>query len=283
MKLRKISLLCMLIMVLVVSSACSLTKDNDKEKISENNTKKTEEVTPDDPTLVISDSIDLLKGGNLDTIKKYFGDSDVFSPDTIKDRLSLSKVTFIEHDKKDEVDENTTDSAVNSEGLTDTTEGALQVGDLDSNDTSDSNSTEGGIEDKDLDIVDKDIDSNKGVQNGDVEVLVHICTVDYNKTKAFSAQSKSRLATENPLMTVQEIENEVKIETANKLANGDFDVHYTVPVIVNYKDGIGDVNVSEAFKAALTGNWYTGLNVELEEVECPLKMDKTIVEDIITE
>lgn len=175
-----------------------------------------------DPYETIQLELDLLKDKDILTTEKYFGMSEVFTPDKIADRLAATVVTFI---------------------------------------------------------------SKENLGDGSNKVILHICTLDYNKMQSKSNEVYSELnaATATPMpdneadspetlanMEEIDIDSEVKKEVAKGVVTGDFEVHYTIPIIV--KDG--SVVVTEELKQALTGNWYTGIGTSLKEVECPLKETK---------
>lgn len=44
---------------------------------------------------ILQDDLDSIKNQNIEIIEKYFGTSDVFTPETVADRVSLSTVTLI--------------------------------------------------------------------------------------------------------------------------------------------------------------------------------------------
>lgn len=175
-----------------------------------------------DPYETIQLELDQLKDKDTLTTEKYFGMSEVFTPDKVADRLAATVVTFI---------------------------------------------------------------SKENLEDGSNKVILHICTLDYNKMQSKSNEVYSELntATATPMpdneadspetpanMEEIDIDSEVKKEVAKGVVTGDFEVHYTIPIIV--KDG--SVVVTEELKQALTGNWYTGIGTSLKEVECPLKETK---------
>ena len=61
-------------------------------------------------------------------------------------------------------------------------------------------------------------------------------------------------------------EKELNIEIAKGVVNGNYDLHYTIPVTVENCA----VVVTEEIKQALTGGWYTGVGTALANVECPV-------------
>jgi hypothetical protein len=152
------------------------------------------------PFEVFQSEIELLRSADSDTVKKYFGDSDTFTPEIISDRVTASAVSFVS-------------STANEDGTT--------------------------------------------------ELVVHICTLDYDAMNEAAASIKSKLSEEN---TSTNIDDDTKLEVAKGVVKGDYDLHYTIPVTV--KDG--QVVVTEQLKQAITGNWYHGVNVQLQSVECPL-------------
>lgn len=92
--------------------------------------------------------------------------------------------------------------------------------------------------------------------DGTYTVNTHICTLDYNK---MNEDFLSELANKN--------EEEAKRIIADNLLNSKYEVHYNVPITI--KDG--EILISESFKQAITGNWYTGVGITLNPVDCELK------------
>lgn len=177
------------------------------------------------PKELVVDEINELLRGDSDTIVKYFGKSDVYTSDAVKDRVSVAKVTFvdIESDIKNEVET-------------------------------------------------KDLDEIEVSGNGTVVVTLHICTMDYNKTKEAVDSLTERMKTENPTMSQEEMNNKVTNEIASRAQNGEFEVHITLPLNIEVKtNSEAKVEITEAFKAAITGGWYNPTGAKLISGDCPLR------------
>lgn len=134
-----------------------------------------------------------IKQGDPDTVAKYFGTSDVFTPEKVADRVSTTNITLV---------------------------------------------------------------SSTALEDGNFELLIHVCTIDYNKMN-----SDYKDAGQNVDSTA------AKKQVTRNLINGDYSICYNIPVLTS-GDGIA---ISEAFKQAITGGWYIGADVELSSVECILK------------
>ena len=98
--------------------------------------------------------------------------------------------------------------------------------------------------------------SSTALEDGNFELLIHVCTIDYNKMN-----SDYKAAGQNADSTA------AKKQVTRNLINGDYSICYNIPVLTS---GNGIV-ISEAFKQAITGGWYIGAGVELSSVECILK------------
>lgn len=111
--------------------------------------------------------------------------------------------------------------------------------------------------------------SSEVLEDNSTKVIVHICTLDYNKM----LESKKTIKEEK--LAEGEVEDKINEHITKELAKGvvnrDFDVHYNIPLIV--KDN--SVVITEEFKQAITGGWYTGLNAEIQEITCPIETDTT--------
>ena len=138
---------------------------------------------------VIND-VEKLRAADRDTVVKYFGESDIFSPETVADKVYASKITFL---------------------------------------------------------------GSESDNNGNNIIIVHVCTSDYNK-----------LSSDYQKLVDNESIEEPKKEVVKNLINGDYDIHYNIPVKVID----GEVQISESFKQAITGGWYTGVDVNLTPVDC---------------
>lgn len=144
--------------------------------------------------------IEGIKSGNPDIISKYFGVSDVFTPETVADRVSATTITLV---SSEQVDEQT------------------------------------------------------------YNLIVHVCTIDYPKMNSdYAAAEVSKQSDE--AVGQSEVETEAKKEVTKNLIDGNYSVCYNIPLVLS-SDGIV---ISEAFKQAITGSWYSGTNVTLTPVEC---------------
>ena len=154
-------------------------------------------VVETDPYELIYNDIENIKAGDANTITRYFGSSEVFSPDIVSDKLAATMVSFISSETK---------------------------------------------------------------EDGTIEVLIHICALDYDLM--VNDTNSLRMASEDGQMD----EDVIKKEIAKGIVRGDYDVHYTIPVVVSNNT----VKVTEELKQVITGNWYNGLNIVLTQVDCPL-------------
>lgn len=141
--------------------------------------------------------IDGIKAGDPEIIAKYFGTSDVFTPETVADRVSATIITLV---------------------------------------------------------------SSEPTENGEYNLIVHVCTIDYPKMNSDYATAEANLGDDTGDGT------KAKKEVTRNLIDGSYKVCYNIPLVVN-SDGLV---VSEAFKQAITGSWYTGTNVSLSPAECIL-------------
>ena len=144
-----------------------------------------EVINPKD--IIIADINNLL-AGDRDTVIRYFGMSDVYTSDAVRDRLSIAKINFI------------------------------------------------NIEDTDIDNFMAKV-SESGT--GNINLTVHICTLDYNKTKYAIEELRERLNNEQPGLTEDELNEKVTREIAARAQNSEFDLHISLPVQVSYEDWVG--------------------------------------------
>lgn len=159
-------------------------------------------ITEDEAYKKIENELELLKQHDKDMIRKYFGESKEFTEDTIADKLTATRISFIS------------------------------------------------------------AECNKDT----AYVVVHICTLDYNKMNQDYMAYKQGLVKENESISDEDIKRETSTEVAKGVLDGRYDAHYNIPVTVS-KDG---VIVSEQYKQAITGNWYKGVGSGLESTSCPL-------------
>lgn len=118
-----------------------------------------------------------------------------------------------------------------------------------------------------------DLDNVGGVENGIAKVNLHICTLDYNKTKEIVKQTTDLIKRENSGISEEELSNLVTTEVAKQAQAGKLDIHINVPVEIHYIDGKEKVIVTEAFKSAITGNWFNPTGKVIESVECPINSE----------
>lgn len=182
------------------------------------------EIIPDKPKQIIVDEINNLLKGDTDTVVKYFGESDVYTAEAVRDRVSVAKITFV--------------------SILDGTK-----------DTQENNS----------------IDDIEGILNGDMMATIHICTMDYLKTKEAVDSLTDRLKVENPSMAQEEMNEKVTKEVAARAQNGEFEVHVTLPIKLEYKNGKANIIIDEAFKAVITGGWYNPTGATLISGDCPIR------------
>jgi hypothetical protein len=148
---------------------------------------------------IIAEDLENIKSADVDTVSKYFGVSDTFTPEIVSDRVASTIVTFID-------EEDTEDGKV---------------------------------------------------------ITVHLCTLDYN-TMNSEYQSKVAENKDEEGNISDEQLNAINKEIATSVYDGEYKVCYNIPVTI--KDNT--VVVSEAFKQAITGGWYSGTGIELTPVEC---------------
>lgn len=159
-------------------------------------------ITEDEAYKKIENELELLKQYDKDTVRKYFGESTEFTEDTIADKLTATRISFIS------------------------------------------------------------AECNKDT----AYVIVHICTLDYNKMSQDYMAYKQGLVQENESISDEDIKRETNIEVAKGVLDGRYNVHYNIPVTVS----TNGVIVSEQYKQAITGNWYKGVGIGLESTSCPL-------------
>ena len=187
----------------------------------------------------VIEDIDGLLGCDVDTVTRYFGESDIYTPSLIADRVSVAKITFMSIEDADGNSLIPEDAVATP--LTDPTKLDEQIGEV------------------------------PGVYNGDIKLTIHICTIDYQKmSKAVDSLSES-IKEKDPFIEKEQLSEQVMNEIAARATNGEFDIHLTVPVTVKYTSGISEVQLTEEYKAALTGGWYNPTQLTLESVECPLE------------
>lgn len=105
--------------------------------------------------------------------------------------------------------------------------------------------------------------SQETLDNETLNVVAHVCTLDYYKMQETSSTMTEELKNKGE----ENIEEAVKKEIAKMVVTGEFALHYSIPVIIQN----GTVMVTEELKQAITGGWYKGLNTELKPIECPLE------------
>lgn len=187
-------------------------------------------LTGTDPYQLIASDIENIKNKDQATIERYFGTSSAFNIDIVADKLAATTVTFISSEVVEDISK-----------------------------------TPNEQENKDT----KDIQENQASQTGqvgqDIKVVIHICTLDYNKMLQYKKQFKEGQLEKGEVE--EKINEQVTKALAKGVVNGDFDTHYTIPVMI--KDN--SVVITEEFKQAITGGWYAGMNTQLQSVACPLE------------
>lgn len=144
-----------------------------------------------DPCDIIKQDMEKLKSGDRATVLRYFGDSVVFSPDNIIDKLAATVISFA---------------------------------------------------------------SVKNNHPNTYTVVVHICTLDYQKMNQDMLRLKETI----------DDEKQISKEIAKGVVNGLYELHYTIPLTVENNCVI----VTEEFKQSITGGWYTGIGTNLKSVDC---------------
>lgn len=234
--------------------------------------------------VIIRDINDLLEGKE-DTVQKYFGVSDVYTANEVRDRVSVAKITFVSGkvlkgeqqesvDVEQEIEEDEpidgqepveNQQSKSTESTKDTDKKEEQVEEI--AETTEIEQETESLEQEDI----IDLDSLEGVENGTIEVIVHICNIDYAKTKEAVESLYERMSSDNPTMTKSEMDDKITKEIAARAQNGEFDVHITLPIIIEYKNGEAEIQITEALKVALTGGWYNPTGATIESGECPLR------------
>ena len=102
------------------------------------------------------------------------------------------------------------------------------------------------------------------LENGDTQVTLHICTVDYNLMNNDYTDAKYELTGGDLDSITDYIDTAAKRTVAQNLLDGKYKVCYNIPVVVHDNQII----ITEAFKIAITGGWYYNNDVVLEPVEC---------------
>ena len=230
----------------LVGCAPSSTTEQPASTENQSLTAENQVKEPTKPKDVIVADINGLLQEDEPTIQKYFGISDIYTPEEIKDRISIAKVTFVSGELEDKTITTTESQATENESI--------------ENESIERQTTEY-----------KDLDTMPGVVDGTAKVDVHICTMDYIKTKEAIDSLYERLSKENPTLSKTEMDDKVTKEIAVRAQNGEFDVHITIPVTVEYKDSEATLQLTEAFKVALTGGWYNPTGANLVSGECPLQ------------
>lgn len=235
----------------LVGCAPSSTTEQPASTENQSLTAENQVKEPTKPKDVIVADINGLLQEDEPTIQKYFGISDIYTPEEIKDRISIAKVTFVSGELEDKTITTTESQATENESI--------------ENEATENESTESQTTEY------KDLDTMPGVVDGTAKVDVHICTMDYIKTKEAIDGLYERLSKENPTLIKTEMDDKVTKEIAVRAQNGEFDVHITIPVTVEYKDSEATLQLTEAFKVALTGGWYNPTGANLVSGECPLQ------------
>lgn len=280
----------------MILAGCTSTTTNS----SKNENEVAKVIVP--PKRVVVQEYNGLLHGVEDTIQKYFGYSDVYTDVAIKDRIAVAKITFIGGkylDNDNTIEENTSDTEVEDTtsiqdtstrdiGVQDTENTEMQAeqpentpssepASLHNTDSSNSenDSTSSSEEQPESYTAGEllNIDDMEGLDNGKVEVTVHICNIDYTEVKKAVDSLYDRLSIANPDITKADMNERLTREIAVRAQNGEFDVHVTVPLIIEYKDGEAELQITEAYKAALTGNWFNPTGMELESGDCPLQKE----------
>ena len=96
-------------------------------------------------------------------------------------------------------------------------------------------------------------------EDNKINVNVHICTIDY---KLMNSDFNTAIEDDD---TNEESREKAKKDIAANLLDGKYDVCYNIQIKLN--DNL-EIEVSEAFKQAITGNWYVGPGIELNTTEC---------------
>ena len=174
----------------------------------------------DKPKDIIVDDINGLLDGDKEVIERYFGESDIYTDEGVRDRVSVAKVVF---------------TGVGGEVKSE-----------------------------------EEIDSIGGLVDGEVELDIHICTLDYRATNEAVEEITERVKREKVGISEEELSDRVSEEVAIRAKNGEFDIHISLPVKVKYVGGEGKVEVTEELKVALTGGWYNAIGAEIESGECPV-------------
>lgn len=215
-----------------------------------------EQVEPviEKPKDIIVSDIEGLLAGKQDTIVKYFGESDIYTAESVKDRVSVAKVTFV---SASSVGNMTLSYSVQTEES-----GTIEEA---------TKETSNGIEEKSE--TSTGLDEYAGILNGDIEVKLHICTMDYLKTKDAVDSLNTRMKSENPTMEKEEMNTKITAEIASRAQNGEFEAHITIPVIVHYVNGEGSIVLTEELKLALTGGWYNPTQAKIVSGECPIRVE----------
>lgn len=287
---------------MVLAGCASTTTDSSK-----NESEVAKVIVP--PKRVVVQEYNGLLHGVEDTIQKYFGYSDVYTDVAIKDRIAVAKITFIGGkylDNDNTIEENTSDT--NTDGTADIQDTSIQDTENNTDNTENTENTDNtemqaeqpentpssepaSLHNTDNSNSENDstsseeqpqsytagellnIDDMEGLDNGKVEVTVHICNIDYTEVKKAVDSLYDRLSIANPDITKADMNERLTREIAVRAQNGEFDVHVTVPLIIEYKDGEAELQITEAYKAALTGNWFNPTGMELESGDCPLQKE----------
>lgn len=232
---RILTILTILILCLTACSSSSMDELNtnvDMQSISESTS------IDFTPKQRIIEDINNLMDCDTETVIRYFGDSDVYTPTLVADRVSVAKLTFT--------------------SITDASGNSLI--------TEDKSAPLTNPED-----IDKEIEDVAGVVDGDISVGLHICTIDYSKMSEAVQSLTERIKEKDPFITEDKLRKQVTDEVAARATNGEFDIHLNTTITARYTSGKSKVVLTEQYKAALTGGWYNPTNLELESTSCPLE------------
>ena len=113
--------------------------------------------------------------------------------------------------------------------------------------------------------------ANGLIQKGEASLYtqyVHFCTLDYNRLSKDMLEFRASIPQETQK---EDYNNLVTSETAKRVQSGDYDLHITMGLLVRYdRNGVGSVEVTEAYKIVLTGGWYNPTDAVLQSGGCPL-------------
>lgn len=269
---------------MLLTSCSSEVPSSNKETTVNVETSETEPVEYISPKDIVISDIENLLNADEETVIRYFGKSDVYTPVEVSNRVAIAKVNFIENGKLVDL-ENTNETE-------EQTEAEEQVNPKESETETETETvepTQQKVEPTSKDSESKQAETEELSPNRVEEVLVHICNIDNTEVNKAIDKLIKDLREKNPTITAEELDKKVTEEIAARAKNGAFDIHVTLPMKVVYKNYVGQLQITEEFKLALTGGWYNPTGGTIVNGDCIVQqeaqkeLDKFLKEASMTE